>query len=167
MIWVDYIIIAIIVVSTLISLIKGFAQQAVSLASWLLAFYLALRFSSGLSLYLEQYIGLESARQAVAFFLIFVVVILAGAAIGFIASKLVSAAHLGLGDRLLGLLFGTVRGVVIVLTVTFFLGMSPLVDEPWWDESMLLGYSRELMVLVLGWMPENFSETLFQRLKSI
>ena len=167
MIWVDYIIIAIVVISTLISLIKGFVQQVISLATWLLAFFLALRFAPSLSGHLEQYISLEAARQGVAFFLIFISVVLLGGIISFIASKLVSAVHLSLGDRLLGLIFGALRGVVIVLTLTFFIGMSPLVDEIWWDQSMLLGHSRELLVIVLDWMPENFSEMLFQRLKAI
>lgn len=167
MIWVDYIIIAIIVVSTLISLVKGFVQQVISLASWLLAFGLALRFGPDLSLQLAQYIALEPARQAAAFFLIFITVVLIGAIIGIIASKLVSVVHLSLGDRLLGLLFGAARGVIIVLTVTFFISISPLVEEAWWHQSMLLGHSRELLALVLGWMPENFSEVLFQRLKSL
>jgi len=167
MIWVDYIIIAIIVVSTLISLVKGFVQQVISLASWLLAFFLALRFGPDLSLLLVQYIALEPARQAVAFFLIFIVIVLVGAIVGIVASRLVSAVHLSLGDRLLGLIFGAARGLIIVLTITFFVGISPLVEESWWNQSMLLSYSRELLVLVLGWMPENFREILIERLKSI
>ncbi|PCH61038.1 MAG: colicin V production CvpA [Gammaproteobacteria bacterium] len=167
MIWVDYVIVAIIVVSTLISLVKGFIQQVISLVSWLLAFFLALRFGPDLALQLGQYIALEPVRQAVAFFLIFIAVVFVGAIVGIFASKLISAVHLSLGDRLLGLIFGAARGVVIVLTITFFVGISPLVEEPWWNQSMLLSYSRELMVVVLGWMPENFSEILIQRLKSI
>ncbi|NOX27953.1 MAG: CvpA family protein [Gammaproteobacteria bacterium] len=167
MIWVDYIIIAIIVVSTLISLIRGFVQQVISLVSWVLAFGLALKFGPDLSLHLTEYIALEAARQALAFFLIFITVVLTGAIIGKIASKLISAVHLSLGDRLLGLIFGAARGVIIVLTVTFFIGISPLANEGWWEQSMLLGYSRELLAVVLGWMPENFSETAFQRLRSL
>ncbi|MBL1432658.1 MAG: CvpA family protein [Gammaproteobacteria bacterium] len=167
MIWVDYIIIAVIVVSTVISLVRGFVQQVISLVSWLLAFGLALRFGPNLSLHLTQYITLEPARQALAFFLIFIAVVLTGAIIGFIASKLISVVHLSLGDRLLGLIFGVARGVIIVLTITFFVGISPLAEEVWWEQSMLLGYSRELLVIVLNWMPDNFSEGLFQRLRSL
>ncbi len=167
MIWIDYIIIAIIAISTVISLIKGFVQQLVSLASWLLAFFLALRFAPDFGQYLEQYIALAPARQGIAFFVIFFAVVIIGSIIGVIASKIISVAHLSLGDRFLGMLFGVVRGVVIVLTLTFFLGMSPLVEEPWWDQSMLLAHSRELLVIVLDWMPENFSQALFDRLKAI
>ena len=65
MIWVDYIIIAIIVVSTLISLIRGFVQQVISLVSWVLAFGLALKFGPDLSLHLTEYIALEAARQEI------------------------------------------------------------------------------------------------------
>lgn len=166
MIWVDYIVIAIIVVSTIISLMRGFVRQLISLFSWVLAFYIALRFGPALSAHLADYITLEPARRGIAFFLLFVVVVLFGSLVGLMASKLVSAANMGLGDRLLGMLFGAARGIIVVLILTFFLGLSPLAEEPWWNQSPLLAYSRELMLLVLSWMPENLGEILRDRLQS-
>jgi membrane protein required for colicin V production len=53
-------------------------------------------------------------------------------------------------DRVLGMLFGLARGVILLLAVTLVIGMTPLRTSAWWQESK----GAELLVATLhGLMP--------------
>jgi len=52
MLWIDYVIIGIIALSAIISIVRGFVKEVLSLAAWILAFWVALTFSPQLSVLL-------------------------------------------------------------------------------------------------------------------
>ena len=74
----DYIIIAIIVISILVGVLRGFVKEAFSLAVWVAAFLLAFQYSGDLAELLENRIDLPSARTALAFAGLFVSILLVG-----------------------------------------------------------------------------------------
>jgi membrane protein required for colicin V production len=65
-------------------------------------------------------------------------VLLLGGVVRFVLSRLVASTGLGGPDRLLGMMFGLVRGVLIVSLVVFMLGFTPLPHEAIWRESAML-----------------------------
>ena len=56
MIWIDYAILAIIGLSVLISIWRGFTKEALSLAGWIIAFIVAMKFVDNLDVLLEPHI---------------------------------------------------------------------------------------------------------------
>ena len=62
MIWIDYAILAIVGISGVISLMRGFIREALSLAGWIAAFWMAIAFSGRAALWLEGYITVPSVR---------------------------------------------------------------------------------------------------------
>ena len=88
--WVDLIIIAVVVVSALISLVRGFVKESISLASWVLAGFIALRYFTPLSELLEPYIESPTIRTGSGFAILFVCSLIIGAIINFMASQLVT-----------------------------------------------------------------------------
>jgi len=95
--WVDLIIIVIIVISALISLVRGFVKESISLASWLFAGFIAFIYFTPLADLLEPYIESPTIRTGSSFAILFVSSLIVGAIINFMVSQLVSKT--GLTDR--------------------------------------------------------------------
>jgi len=157
MIWVDYGILTIVGVSALISLVRGFVREAISLAALLLAVWVASQFSSHVAQLLEGKISVPSVRVGVAFGILFVVTLLAGGLVNYLAGMLVNKAGMSGTDRMLGLLFGILRGVAIVTLLVLVAGLTPLPKDPWWHESQFLGHFQTLALWLRGLLPPDIA----------
>jgi membrane protein required for colicin V production len=109
----DYVIVGIIAISILVGVFRGFVKEAFSLAVWIAAFLVAFQYSGVLALQLESHIELPSARTALAFTGLFLAVLLVGGLLTFLVGKLVEKTGLSGSDRLLGGVFGGVRGLIL------------------------------------------------------
>ncbi len=135
--WADYAIIAVLALSMLMGLWRGFIAEVLALAIWFCAFWVAWLFGPQLALRLEATIPTPSARIMLAYVLCFIAVLVAGAILAFVMRKLVAGSGLSGSDRLLGMVFGLVRGLALVVLVVFVLG-ALFRRDPWWQESRLL-----------------------------
>ncbi|MCB1870261.1 MAG: CvpA family protein [Gammaproteobacteria bacterium] len=154
MIWVDYIIIGIIGLSALISLLRGFMREALSLAVWVLAFWVAWTFFRDLAQHLDWF-SLPSVRLGVALALLFLVTLMVGGLVTYLIGQLVEKTGLTGTDRLIGMLFGAVRGILLVTLLIFLAGLTPLPEDPWWTSSKLIGFFQELAVWLKTLLPED------------
>ena len=157
MIWVDYIILGIIGISALISLARGFVREAFSLAAWVLAFWVAWSFFRDLSPHLDWF-KTPSVRLAISFVILFLVTLMLGGLVNFLIGQLVDKTGLGGMDRLLGMLFGAVRGVILVVILVILAGLTPLPNDPWWQQSQLIVYFQELAIWLKSLLPPEISE---------
>ena len=131
----DYAVIGIIVISILVGAIRGFIKEAFSLAVWAAAFLVAFQYSGAVALQLESHIELPSARTALAFVGLFLAVLLVGGLVTFLIGKLVEKTGLSSTDRLLGGVFGGIRGLCLVLAIMLVAGLTPVPQDPWWQQS--------------------------------
>lgn len=131
----DYVVIGIVTISILVGLIRGFIEEAFSLAVWATAFLVAFQYSGALALQLEDHIALPSARTSLSFVGIFLAVLLVGGLLTFLVGKLVEKTGLSGTDRLLGGVFGGVRGLILVLVLMLVAGLTPVPQDPWWQQS--------------------------------
>jgi membrane protein required for colicin V production len=158
MIWVDYIIIGIIATSTLVSLIRGFAREALSLASWFISSFIAWTFFRDLAIRLEPWLSTPSVRLGVAFALLLVISLLIGSLINFLIAKLIDITGLSGTDRMVGMLFGALRGVLLVIIVVTLAGLTPLSSDPWWSQSTLISHFQELAVIFKAELPDDIAK---------
>lgn len=136
--WVDFTIIGIIVFSALVSLVRGFVKEALSLISWICAFFVASRFYTDISGYFT-YFHDEFARNATAIAILFIATLLVCAVINYIISELVQKTGLSGTDRVLGIFFGILRGILLTAAVLFFVDtFTPLAKSVAWQESILI-----------------------------
>ncbi|MEC8227282.1 MAG: CvpA family protein [Pseudomonadota bacterium] len=136
--WLDYAIIAVIALSTVISLMRGFVKEAISLAVWFAALFIASQFYADLAVYFTK-INDELIRNGAAIAVLFVVTLILGALVNHVIGQLVQATGLSGTDRALGAVFGGLRGILIASALLFFLDtFTPSASSTWWEESVLV-----------------------------
>lgn len=157
MAWFDIAIIGVILLSTLISLIRGFVKESISLATWLAAGFIAMSYYLVLAEMLQPYIESPTISQAAAFGALFIATLIVGAIINYIVSQLVSKTGLSGTDKLLGMIFGAARGVLIVSMIVLFAGLTPMPQESWWQQSQLVDQFQEIAVWIQQYMPSDLA----------
>ena len=136
--WTDYLIIGVLALSVLIGLWRGLISEVLALVIWVAAFWVAMTFGPAVAGSFEHAIALPSARILVGYGLCFIVVLIVGALVRFVVGKLIESTGLSGTDRLLGMLFGFARGVLLVTLAVFLLGFTAFTHDPWWRQSSLL-----------------------------
>jgi len=160
MVWIDIAIIALVVLSAVLSLFRGFVKEALALASWLVALWVAMLFYADLAVVLSQWIAEPSLQNIAAFSILFISVLLLGALVNYLAGKLVAKTGLTGTDRMLGAVFGVARGAFIVALMVLFAGLTPMPQDPWWQDSQLLGYFQEFAMWIREYLPQDISENI-------
>ena len=158
LIWIDYVIFAVIGLSAIIGLFRGFVREALSLVAWGAAIWVALTFAPLAGSYLEPYIETPSLRHITAFAGLFLATLIVGAIVNYLVSLLVRKSGVGGTDRFLGLFFGIARGGLVVAILVLLAGLTPLPEDPWWSESETLPYFEEMAVSLRGFLPEDIAK---------
>ncbi len=143
--WTDFAIIGIILLSTLFSLYRGFIREAFSLVIWIFSFWLAIHFAGNFAPMFAKYIATPSFRYAAAFIILLIASLIIGSLCSFLLQQLVRTTGLTSMDRLLGIFFGVIRGVLIIALILFILSFTPVVHDPWWQHSQLIPYFENLI----------------------
>ncbi len=137
--WADWAILAILGVSILIGVVRGFIRECLSLVIWVAAFIVAMLFHTRLAVYFAGFIDAASLRALAAWGTLFVGVLMAGSLVSFLLGQLVRSTGLTGTDRLLGTVFGAFRGFVVVMALLILLPAAlPVVEDAWWRESALI-----------------------------
>lgn len=134
----DFIVLGVIIISVIVSLMRGFVKEALSLTGWLVSLWIAMTFSSGMAELFGSSIKDPTLRLLAAFVVLFVLSLIVGAMINFFASQFVQRAGLTGVDRTIGAFFGFLRGILLVTIIVMLLGLTTLPKEKWWDESFFM-----------------------------
>lgn len=156
--WTDYIIIAILAISVMIGLWRGLISELLALVIWIAAFWVAWTFGPVLAAHFGHLIELPSARIIVAYGLCFVAVLILGALLRFVISRLVESTGLSGTDRLLGMVFGFFRGVLLVTLLVFLVGFTAFTRDPWWQQSVLLPQFQHVAAWLEQRVPADIRE---------
>lgn len=161
--WVDWAILAIILISAVLSLTRGFFREIISLLSWVAAFVVGRVFYEPLAEILSGFFQASPSIYALAAFVIlFVATLIVGGLIGILIRSLVKLSGLSMTDRILGVGFGVLRGGLVIVIMLVLLKMTPVVQDPWWNESLLIphflvmeDWSRDMAKTLGEWIWKN------------
>jgi membrane protein required for colicin V production len=151
---VDLALIGILSFSAIVSLLRGFFKEALSLVTWIAAFFLAKSFAPSLSVELEAFIQSPAARYGAAFAILFGLTLLIGGVINSLISKVIHIAGLGIADRILGTVFGVARGIILITVGVLILGKTPVTQADLWQQSSLLPHFQLLATWSEKVLPE-------------
>ena len=157
LLWIDYTILGVIALSALISLIRGFLKEAISLAVWFAAFFIASNFYADLATFFTQ-IEDDTLRNGVAIAILFVATLLLGGLLNYLLNQLVQYTGLSGTDRVLGIVFGLLRGVLIASAVLFFMdSFTPAANSDWWQQSQLIPHFAGIIEWFFQYLESNSS----------
>jgi len=159
MMWLDYILLMIVALSALYSVFRGFVREILSLISWVLAFWIAIKFSPELAESFSGYIAIPEIRFITAFLLIFLAIMVGGIFLSRFIASLLQVGGLRAFDRLIGAGFGVARGLVIVTVLVLLGGQSPLTEEPVWQQSRMVPYLQK----VATWASDRIPAEMLNR----
>ncbi|MET1255608.1 CvpA family protein [Aliikangiella maris] len=155
--WVDWAILIIICISAGVSLLRGFVREALSLAGWIVAFFIAKGFYQDVALLLEDQIDTPSLRYGVAWAALFFITLTVTGLINYIIGKLVEKAGLSGMDRIMGMAFGALRGILVVSVAVITLNAFTLVQQdPWWKKSRLIPHVE----MIGNWFYDHFKDSI-------
>lgn len=145
MTYVDYALIAIVAISMVFGVIRGFLREAIGLMAWLGGLWFAWREAPQLAPHLGGALAGTDLQIWVARGLILIAIVVAGWLVASLLSYLVHRSGISLSvDRLFGGVFGLVRGAVIASVAVMLGEAAELRDEPWWQASRLMPWAEEL-----------------------
>jgi membrane protein required for colicin V production len=151
----DYLMLGVLVASMLLGMVRGFVREAVGLLAWLGGLWFAWRYAPLLEPYLGGMVGEPPVSTWTARIAIVLAVLLLGWLIaGLLGYFLRHSALSVMVDRLLGLVFGTLRGAVVVAVIVMLGQFVELDRVDWWKRSRLMPYASELA----SWI-QSFAET--------
>jgi len=155
MIAVDYIILAIIVISAVMGLVRGLLREAIAVITWFLAIVLAWIFAPSIESLLGGVLVGSPMRIWVARTIIFVGVLLLGGAVSVILGHYVRVSMFAGMDKFLGFVFGIIRGIVIVGAFTIAVQAMRMDEDPRWKNSRLMPYASGVADALRGIVGEQ------------
>lgn len=158
LIWPDYIIIAIIAISAVISLLRGFLRESLALAGWILAIWVSMMYMHPMAVFINPYLNLPPSILAiVSFSILFVITLILVALVSNLGAKLVDKTGLSGTDRAIGMLFGIARGILLGGILVLLAGFTMVPQDPWWKESVLIPHFQQLAVLMQEFLPPHIA----------
>lgn len=152
--WFDYFIIAVIGLSVITGLFRGFVKELIALCIWVLAIWLALTYAHILDSWLVAYIKDSTARIAASFVIILLATLIVGGLLNALLSFILSKSGLSGTDRLLGMGFGFIRGAFIVSLLIVVIEMVGIVHQDYAKQSVLYPKFKPLVSWLAKFMPD-------------
>lgn len=156
--WIDFTLIGVVALSALISLLRGFIREALALLGWVAAVWIALTFTESVAVMFAEQVSVPSLRMGLAFLVLFVGTLVLSALLVYLVGLLVDSTGLSGTDRLLGMVFGAARGVVIAAILVMLAGLTPMPRDPWWQNSSLLPHFQRVAEQLHSLLPAEIGK---------
>jgi membrane protein required for colicin V production len=160
--WIDLLLILVIGSSVLAGFAAGFARVGVGFAAMILGMFCGFWFYGIVAAYVIDYVSSRAIANLIGFFVILTGVLIVGAIVGRILAKFFKWVGLSWLDRLLGGVFGVLRGFVIAAAmVTVLLAFSPAPPPPSVIDSKLLPYVIDVSDVLASLTPHEIKEQFY------
>ncbi len=155
--WIDYIILTIILTSAALGLIRGLVQETFSLASWTGALWIGFYYYQTFATQLET-LNLKPAslRAAVAFAILFIAAFTLVKIVGYLISTLIDQSLLSGLNRFGGLLFGSARGLLLILILILVADALELSKQSFWQQSRFLPFLERWAQVLAKLNPRDY-----------
>jgi membrane protein required for colicin V production len=150
----DYAVFAIVGISIGLGWWRGFVYELLSLLGWVAAYFVARMFAPELTQYVPEFVASSVAKTAVAYACLFVVTLMVSGVVAWLLSKFVRFVGIGWVDRLLGGVFGLLRGASVVLIMVLLAGLTSLPSKPFWRDAWSSKSLQNVALFTKDFLPE-------------
>ncbi|MCW8957209.1 MAG: CvpA family protein [Gammaproteobacteria bacterium] len=155
---IDFAIVLIISILLVLGLVWGFVKIAMALGTWVAASIISFSFAPNLAASLLSSIENPAMRLAIAMGILFVLTIMLGALVSFMARQLITKTGLTGLDRVLGMGIGASLGMIVVIGLVFVAGLTPAPQYEWWESSVLVGRFEHLAMWLQSYLPNDVAK---------
>jgi membrane protein required for colicin V production len=156
----DYLVIGIVGISLLFGLWRGVVGEIIALAAWGVGIFAAIEF--GASVGHSVFAGLSdpALRTLAGCVVIFVGILVTMAVLNMVVRSMVKALGLSVSDRLLGMIFGLARGVLVCMVLVGLGGMTSAPTQAWWRNATLSAPLETVVMAVKPWLPDDLAKRI-------
>lgn len=156
--WVDLVLIAVVGFSALLALMRGFVREVLGIAAWIGAGFFATWAFPFAKPKFHTWFSSPDVADAAAYGALFLVALIVLSVVSSIVGGVVRTSGLGGVDRTLGVVFGLVRGAVLVAFAYIAAGIAVPVDQ--WPQPVRdarsLPFAYEGAVWAVGLLPQEY-----------
>ncbi|HAT40071.1 MAG TPA: colicin V production protein [Polynucleobacter sp.] len=158
---VDYFTLVVLLVSAFVGISRGLLKEVLALASWFAAAWVAYHYSNYLSTeWLSTFHLDELLSLGVSFIILFVLTLIVCGLFGGVVQKIILSVGLSLTDRFLGLIFGVMRGGLVVVVVATLAALTPIPQSMAWKNAITRPAIDMATGLIKGWLPADWAKRL-------
>lgn len=132
----DIVVLIILLGSIAVSILRGFFREVLSLAGWVIAFIMAGIWGANAAVIMPEAITVPALRLAGGYVTVFLITLLLANILNWIIDAMLRATYLKPVDRVLGAVFGFVRGMLMVMGLVVLAGLTELPKQPVWKNSV-------------------------------
>jgi membrane protein required for colicin V production len=158
--WVDIAMLGILAISVVVGLVRGFVFEVLSLAGWVVAYFVARWFAADVAVHIPLGKPGSPVNHAVGFVVLFIAALLLWALLSRLLRFLIHATPLSIPDRALGACFGVLRGLVLLMAAATVIAVTPLAKTPAWQASQGAQWLRGALDGLRPLLPSQLSNHL-------
>lgn len=159
----DYAVLGIAGASLALGVWRGLVSEVLALVAWVVGFFVAREGAHSAGRGLSNVLPDPALQYVAGFAMMFIAVLVAIAVVRFVVRRLLSAAGLGLTDRMMGGVFGLGRAMIIVLAIVLAGGFTAFPRERWWSEATLAPPLETAVLALKPWMPQPLAQRIRYR----
>lgn len=156
----DYVVIGIVGLSLLFGLWRGVVGEIIALLAWVLGIFAAIEFGGRVGQGVFSGISDPALRMLAGCVLIFVGVLVVMSLVRLAVRSMVKALGLSVSDRLLGMVFGLVRGLLVVMLLVGLGGMTAAPKQSWWKDATLSPPLETAVLVARQWLPDDLAKRI-------
>ena len=156
----DIALVAVVALSALFAFVRGIVREVIALVTWVVGFIAAILYSGPLAAMFTSLDISPVAKHILAFALILIAVMIVGALVARTLASVIRAIGLGFVDRMLGVVFGVARGLIVVVGFALVAGVTALPKQDWWQNSALGQPLAEAALALKPYLPRTWADRL-------
>jgi membrane protein required for colicin V production len=153
----DLLVVGVMAVSAVAGLMRGLVREVFSLGAWVLAFLFAKSLAPFVAP-LVPGVDSEALRHFAAIVLVFVIILVGASLSGAVLAGMVKWVGLGFYDKFMGLVFGALRGGLVVLLLTLLAGLTAMPQTRIWQDALLREQLESGARMAMPWLPTSLAE---------
>lgn len=156
----DYLVIGIVAVSLLFGLWRGVVGEIIALVAWGVGIFAAIEFGAAVGHSVFAGLSDPALRTLAGCVVIFVGILVSMAVLNMVVRSMVKALGLSVSDRILGMIFGLTRGVLVCMVLVGLGGMTSAPTQPWWRNATLAAPLETVVMAVKPWLPDDLAKRI-------